>query len=108
MMVLAKMCILIFGFTLKQKYRANKGFDSAKKINVMLKKQVPTSDSLFDELVLVKGTCLNVAKKIAGKKHLLNKNGSRCFKNLKKKHTHFKPSKAGRIYILLAWYISFR
>jgi len=34
---------------------------------------------------LWKGTCPNVAKKIAGKKRLLNKRVSRCLKNLKKK-----------------------
>ena len=37
-------------------------FESAKKINVTFKKQVLDSDSLFDELVLVQGTCLNVEK----------------------------------------------
>ena len=47
----------------------------------------------------------NVARKIVGETHFLNKSGSRYLKNWRKDHTHFKLSEAGGVYILFTWHI---
>ena len=62
-----------------------KVLEFANKINVMFRKQMIDSDSLFDEEVLYQSLFPNVARKIAGTKHLLNRSGFRYSRKLKKR-----------------------
>ena len=72
-------------FDLKAEIPWAKVLESTNKINNMFRKQMIDSNSVFDEEVFAKKLFPNVARKIAGRTHLLNKSGSKYSKNLKKK-----------------------